>query len=135
MLTSCSPVYQVDYDAVISCVKQLTAVDQHLMSRILDELSNRPQRVKTLDSVSDTVVCSTVSHREQSWTLPVHPVHRRLLPPIRRRKFRCREEKSHRDSEDTDRRHELEEQTVAAPAHVASVLTTSHHQNNHLDKL
>ena len=47
---------------------ELTGVNQHLMSWILDYLTNRPQYVRTQDYVSDTIICSTVTHREQTWT-------------------------------------------------------------------
>ncbi|KAM8758026.1 uncharacterized protein AB9X84_010632 isoform 1-T2 [Acanthopagrus schlegelii] len=45
--------------ALLGDKQQLTGVNQHLTSWILDYLTNQPQYVRTWDYVLDTIICST----------------------------------------------------------------------------
>ena len=59
--------------AILGEKLELTGVDQHATSWILDYLINQPQYLRTRNSVSDTVVCSMGPLREQSWPLYCSP--------------------------------------------------------------
>ena len=59
---------------------ELTGVDQHLTSWILNYLTNQPRYVRTQGCVSDTVICSTGPYRKQSWLLSFSPYTQQTSP-------------------------------------------------------